>query len=288
MKPSFELVASSGHTSFQVRQFEERSFSAPYHFHPEYELTWIVQGNGKRYVGAHMCDYFPEDLVLLGANLPHCWKTTPPADEENSMSIVIQFRHDFMGSGFFNTPEMGLASHLLANSKSGIQFKGDTRPVQQKMLSLLDENNTLKKLILLLDILNDLATWPDYTLLDLQEPGFVLSATEKERMSLITAYIVDNFQNQLSLKEAASMANMTYHAFCKYFKRAYRMGFMDAVTNYRIDFAVRQLIYTDKSISQIAFESGFNDISNFHKTFKARMRVSPLYYRKQFKSLDNN
>ena len=75
MKPSLESVSSSGLNSFLVRQFEEKSFSAPYHFHPEFELTFILDGSGKRFAGAKMNDFYPGDFVLLGSNLPHCWKT---------------------------------------------------------------------------------------------------------------------------------------------------------------------------------------------------------------------
>ena len=81
IKAAFESVRVSDQASFLIREFEEPRFLAPYHFHPEYELTWIVRGCGKRYVGAHMCDYFPDDLVLLGATLPHCWKTVAAAEE---------------------------------------------------------------------------------------------------------------------------------------------------------------------------------------------------------------
>jgi len=224
-------------------------------------------------------------LVLLGANLPHCWKTTPSVTGEHSTSVVIQFRHDFMGDNFFSRPELRLVERMLTNSKYGIQFKGLTRPVQEKMKQLLLEDNSMKKLITLLDILHTLTAWPDYMLLDRQEVFPGLSDPEKERMNAIIAYIVENFQREISLQKAASIANMTHYAFCRYFKRINRKTFMEVVIDYRIDFAMRQLIYTNKSISGIAFDCGFNDISNFHKTFKNRLHASPLHYRKQFTAL---
>src|SRR6478736_9778510 len=100
MKPAFESL-DTGNQSFLVRKFTEKKFSAPYHFHPEYELTLIVRGSGKRYVGSHIQHYAPGDLVLLGSNLPHCWKTENES-EGSSQSIVIQFREDCMGTDFFS------------------------------------------------------------------------------------------------------------------------------------------------------------------------------------------
>jgi AraC-like DNA-binding protein len=96
------------------------------------------------------------------------------------------------------------------------------------------------------------------------------------------AYIVENFKNNISLKAVAATANMTPEAFCKYFKRMSRKTFIEVVNDYRIDFAIGQLVNTEKSIAQIGFDSGFNDISNFYKTFKNRTRLSPLSYRKTF------
>jgi AraC-like DNA-binding protein len=282
MKPTFEPLTASVNHSFLVRQFEEKYFSAPYHFHPEYELTWIVKGCGKRYVGTHMHDYFTGDLVLLGSNLPHCWKTENTKSGENSNSIVIQFHPDFMGSDFFSKPEMKHIRRLLNNSQSGLQFTGNTSSLKEKMYVMLDEPQSFKKWILLMDILHELASTGEYVMLSQEVPAPELSPLEKARMNICIAYIVENFRNKISLQEVASLVNMTPHAFCRYFKKLNRKTFIEAVTDYRVDFAVRQLIHTDNSISSIGLNSGFNDISNFHKTFKARMKLSPLSYRNTF------
>lgn len=281
MRPAFESVNTSENTSFVVRRFEEKNFSAPYHFHPELELTLILNGCGKRYVGAHMHDYFPDDLVLLGSNLPHCWKTAEVATG-NSISVVIHFNKDFLGKDFFQRPELNASLQLLNNSNYGLQFCGDNRIVKKMMLSLLGENDSFKKLIIFLDILHELSSGNNYVILDKQGSYSKLSHNDKQRINDVTAYVVENFQNTISLKEAASIANMTSHAFCKYFKRLTRKTFMEAVNDYRIDFAIRQLIHTDKPVSEIGFDSGFNDVSNFHKTFKSRMKLSPLIYRNAF------
>lgn len=101
-------------------------------------------------------------------------------------------------------------------------------------------------------------------------------------MNLVTAYIVENFREKTSLDKAAEAANMTPQSFCKYFKKISRKTFIEVVNDYRIDFAMQELVHTDKTITQIGFESGFNDISNFYKTFKKRRQLSPLTYRNMF------
>jgi AraC-like DNA-binding protein len=281
MKPTFEAISASQNASFSVRRFEEPRFSAPYHFHPEYELTLIVAGSGNRYVGTHMGDYGPGDLVLLGANLPHCWKTEE-VPLHPSASVVIQFHEQFMGTPFFDKPELASIRQLLQASRYGLQFTGDTSVVKTAMLELAGEQEPFKRLQSLLHILHTLAGTTNHTVLEKRSEYTNLSVTEKERINAVMGYIVDNFQNTIRLSDVAAIANMTPHAFCKYFKRITRKTVVEAVNDYRIDFAARQLVYTGKAVSQIGFDSGFEDVSNFYKTFRRRMKRSPLSYRNAF------
>src|SRR3954454_18979651 len=98
MKPAFESLSLFKQHSFLVRRFGEECFSAPYHFHPEYELTFILGGSGKRYIGANMSEFYPGDFVLLGSNLPHCWKMEQAAEQEKPGSVVVQFQKEFLGN----------------------------------------------------------------------------------------------------------------------------------------------------------------------------------------------
>lgn len=285
MKATFESITAPGDQSFFVRKFETKQFSAPYHFHPEYELTLILSGVGKRYTGSHIGDFTAGDLVLLGPNLPHCWKTDPSATQELSGSIVIQFREDCMGKEFFHKPELGQITTLLEKSVHGLQFTGNIPDLKQAVIALQQEPSSFQRLLMLLALLHTLATSTPHLLLDGQSAYVSMSAAEKARLTNVVGYIVDNFQHEISLNEAAQKANMTPNAFCKYFKKVNRKTFMEVVNDYRIDFAKKQLLNTDKSIGDIGFESGFNDISNFHKTFKQRLRIAPLSYRNQFRSM---
>ncbi|WP_301921636.1 AraC family transcriptional regulator [Ferruginibacter sp.] len=282
MKPAFENINAINDSSFLIRKFEEKSFKAPFHFHPEYELTLILNGSGKRYVGTHMSDYFSDDLVLLGSNLPHCWKTEKAAQHSISGSVVLHFGHAFLGVDFFKKAEMKSIQDLLNNSNYGIQFTGNISIIKNKMVAVLTEKSAFKKLLLLLEILNELSNTKKYKLLNKQNLFAALPTVEKERMNLVTAYIVENFREKTSLDKAAEAANMTPQSFCKYFKKISRKTFIEVVNDYRIDFAMQELVHTDKTITQIGFESGFNDISNFYKTFKKRRQLSPLTYRNMF------
>ncbi|GAA4808128.1 AraC family transcriptional regulator [Olivibacter ginsenosidimutans] len=288
MKATYESVYNLPATSFTVRRFEEKYFSAPYHFHPELELTFIIKGAGKRYVGGRIDDYDAGDLVLLGENLPHCWKTELVDDTEvNSISMVVHFNRDFLGTNFFTIPEMKRISKLLHLSKNGLYFTPETAcEIGKSMEALVQEQNTVARIGLFLNILDRLSFSTDFKVLEQQNLYEHISVVEREKINKVSAFIVDHFQKPITIEEAASLVHLSPHAFCKYFKKVTRKTFMETVIDYRIDFATQRLCDTDLPVTQIAFESGFADLSNFYRTFKKRKQLSPLAYRKVFLNAD--
>ncbi len=202
MKPSFEAVRAPGEQSFLVRKFEEKLFSAPYHFHPAYELTLILRGSGSRYVGAHINDFIAGDLVLLGANLPHCWKTAPSSSGLSS-SVVIQFQQDFLGPDFLDKPEMKPIRQLLVQSRKGMQFTGNTSKLQKSILQLLHSRDPLRRMLDFLDLLYQLAVTKKYVSLSKQNLYAELSGGSQQRMHAVMEYIVEHFQTAISLTAAA-------------------------------------------------------------------------------------
>jgi AraC-like DNA-binding protein len=284
IKASYEILQPASGHSFLIRRFGKTAFDAPYHFHDEYELTYIIHGQGKRYVGSHMENFVSGDLVLLGACLPHCWKLDPATeDQEEASAIVVQFSGNFLGDDFINKDEMIAIRKLLQHSACGIRFSGVTRSaVDRTMLNLPDEKNNFKMLIVLLEMLQRLAVSNEYALLDQQRSVAEQSRAEQERINPVFAYLVENFRGEISLDEASGIAHMTPNAFCKYFKKVTRKTFMETVIEYRLNYATQQLVQTDKPVSEISFESGFGDVSHFYKMFKHKMNQSPLNYRKNF------
>lgn len=286
LKASCEVLNPASGQSFLLRRFNKTAFDVPYHFHAEYELTTILEGRGKRFIGHHMANYDEGDLVLLGPRLPHCWKLEREKSAKVGSAIVVQFTKDFMGENFFDKAEFSNIKNLLENSSSGITFNERIQQtIQQQLIKLAEQPNNFRIFMGLMDILQSLAVSTDYTLLDKQNTIAQRSSSEQERINAVYAYLVENFREQVSLEKAAAIAHITPSAFCKYFKKITRKTFMETVISYRINYATQQLVQTDKSISEISFDSGFGDVSHFYKMFRVKMKMSPLHYRKRF--MDN-
>jgi AraC-like DNA-binding protein len=280
-KASFEIITSAKRESFLVKKFDKKAFEAPFHFHPQVELTCITKGKGKRFVGNNMTGFENTDVVLVGSNLPHCWKLAPV--DMKASAIVIQFNYHFLGETFFELPEMNRIKKLLKRSEAGIEFRGKMKEqTRSAMELLLEKKDHFDKMISLLDILNKLSVTKEYFLLNKKNSVDVQSHDNRERINKVFAYIVENFHDEILLNDASSIIGMTPNAFCKYFKKMTRKTFMETVIDYRINFATQQLVETDKSVADVCFESGFRDMSHFYKTFSSRMEMSPLNYRKHF------
>ena len=282
MKASFEQLDQATNGSFLFRQFTLPYFDAPYHFHPEFELTLILKSEGKRFVGNQVADFKEGDLVLLGSNVPHCWKNDGIGNENSARSIVVQFKEDFLGEGFFNNPETLPIRNLLDKAKSGILISGKTRDrVAREMIFLLTVP-PFQKLLGLLDLLNTIAISKDFEIIDNQPNRYDLSALDLDRINKVYAYVIGHYTQEIHLETAAFLTNMTETAFCRYFKKITKKTFLDLVTEFRIKHACNLLHSTDKQVAEVCFESGFGNISHFNKQFKVVTGYSPLNYRKMF------
>lgn len=287
MKAFYEKVSHAGVNSFGYSCFSLPRFNAPFHYHPELELTLIEKSQGKRLVGGHVAHYEAGDLVLLGPNVPHCWlnaEAEPPAADA-AQAIVIHFRADFAGETFLALPELLAIQQLFQKAQAGLLIKGKTRDiVAEKMRSGLHLQG-FPRLLLLFDLLHCIALSSETERIDLLFSQQVLSPIETERFQKIYTFLIENFRENISLEQMAQIANLSPTAFCRYFKKITRKTFVDALTEFRIKHACQLLAAGEKPVQEICFESGFGNVSYFNKEFKKALGQTPLQYRKYHLSL---
>ncbi|UII75368.1 AraC family transcriptional regulator [Flagellimonas sp. HMM57] len=283
MKAFLREVSTSPDSSFKVKVFDEKEFKAEWHYHPQYELTYMVRSTGIRYVGDSMDSFKRGDLVLVGANLPHAWKTIN-AKNERVKCVVLQWNESLL-QDWLEKPEFTSIKTLLQKSSRGIVFDYDTAISLEKPFVSLIRQQPFDRLITLLNILNTLSTTSKTQVL--AGPGFgkALSSKESHRVNVIHNYIKDNIHSQNLLSELSKQLSMSKEAFCRFFKRTFDKTFSNYVNEYKITLASKLLIETDLSVSEIGYESGYNNLSFFHRRFTMHKQMSPKRYRQNFQNI---
>ena len=270
--------------SFIVFQETGQFFPCPWHYHPEYELVLVLKGSGRRMVGDHI-GYFDEgDLVFMGPFLPHVWVNDPEFIQGRAAypvdAIVVQFVDTFLGKPFMEIPEMENFITFLKLSNQGVEIKG---PAREKIMTIMTQMltmNGLQRLSALFAIFDMLTRNTQYTLL--ASPGFTQNANLKpsDHFRRINEYIMQNFQEEISLADMASVANMGITTFCNFFKEHYRVTFVEYLNTIRVGHACKLLSEKDLNVVEVAYECGFNNLANFNRQFKKFKQMTPSEYRK--------
>ncbi|WP_234734444.1 helix-turn-helix domain-containing protein [Tellurirhabdus bombi] len=279
MKAQFEKIEPEFGSSFRVMHHTEPNACWVYwHYHPEYEIVFIPKGTGKRHVGHHVSTYEEGELIFMGPNLPHLNFSHGVMGEYEE--IVVQLREDFLGPDFLQKPELTAIRRLFERSKYGVSFNGETkRRIGQQVVELVHKS-PFERMLALLVIFQEMAVSQEYTLLNAEGISLELNGREQERINRIYGYVDRHYTQPIDIREVASLASMTVPAFCRYFKKLTQLTFTDFVNEFRTTQA-RKLLTTDRSISDVCYESGFNNLSHFNKVFKVRTGQTPSAYRRR-------
>ena len=285
MRPVFESVAIRDGGSFACHEFRGAAFDCPYHVHPELEITWIDSGNGQRLVGDCMEEFSPGDFVMHGEGLPHSYRNWSP---EATRSHYIQFRRTMFGKELFGAPEFLAINDLFDRAARGIIFSKKTAKQAKGMIkSLFQRPAGLKKVILFFELLEVLASDSDARYLAGVDYASEADPAMSERMRRVLAYIEDNWNVDLRLEAVAKAAALHPRSMSRLFKHRTGRTFQEHLIELRLGRAARKLLESDEGISEIAFASGFNNLSNFNRLFLRCYKLSPGAYRRSIASMQN-
>jgi AraC-like DNA-binding protein len=284
VNPYFEKVASSP-GSFLAYYRGDPEFPFYWHYHPEYELTLIVDSYGQRLVGDGIADYGSGDLVLLGPNLPHSWRSGPvkPGYGETHRAVVVQFRDDCLGKQFFELPEMRAVAHLLRQSSNGLAF-GHTKTGRKVAESIvkLPSLTMAKRLVQFLSILVDLASVRDACVVSTLKVRPICRFADQQRIDAICMHLNEHFKEEIDFAKLSRRCHMNQASLCRFFKRATGRTMTAYLNELRVGAAAQLLIDTDASALEIAFQAGFGNYSNFNRQFKRIKGFAPIALRRQF------
>ncbi len=286
MRVALEKNIENPINSITVLDLKEPFFDPNWHFHPHYQLFTVIEGEGTRLIGDSIQYFEAGDTVLLGPDLPHLWRNDKryfePNSELKTRGIVVYFTQEFLDRTLSNLPESFKITKLLNDSFRGIEFNHKSKNlIKNGLLDLTKTEGyeTILKLLSLLNALSLISTDRSY----ISSIGYINThkQSETERMHKVFEYAMKHFKDTIKLKVVADLANMTVPAFCRYFKKRSNKTFTEFVNEFRIGQACKMLNTNDSSIAQIAYECGFNTLSNFNKSFKTIKGKTPRSFRNQ-------
>lgn len=282
MKPILERVEHQKEECFSCFEWSARTFVCPYHVHPEFEINYIVSSSGRRLVGDHLDSFKPGDLVLLGPGLPHMYVHRAPEKAPNNWarSWYIQFLPDCLGQSFFDLPAMRSIRDLLGRAQRGLRFPDATVETAVPLVRATLRRRGAPRVASFLQLLYRLAeargAKPMASVhFDLPQPP-----RSSRQLDLATAYIHRHLFEELTLSATASQAHMGPTGFSRFFHRWMGRTFAAYVTELRIASACQALVESDQSIAEVCFASGFRNLSNFNRQFRAIKGMSPREFRR--------
>jgi AraC-like DNA-binding protein len=250
------------------------------HEHEEIQLSYIVQGAGTLVVGDTVSNYSKGDVLAIDGHLPHVFKSDPNA-QEKSLMLTLFFTKESFGEGFFELEEMNEVNPFFRRVTNGFRATSHLSSLREGFLSLKDSSK-LDRFVILLNILKLMSRAKKQPLSSfIYKKNYTMN--EGKRMQDVMSYTMEHFDQPIPLEAISEVASMTKNAFCKYFKKRTNKTYVQFLTELRVEHACKLLQQKkDASISMVAYESGFGNLSNFNRQFKMIKQMSPSEYRKLF------
>ncbi|MBI9017980.1 MAG: helix-turn-helix domain-containing protein [Phycisphaerae bacterium] len=275
---NFEKVIKPDLSSFHCFLRDDKEFDFNWHYHPEYELVLILNSSGTRHIGDNVASYSDGELVLTGPNLAHAWKSE--SSRQNHTAIVVHFDRFFLGKDFLDHPELKVIRELFDQAKWGLQFQSGQLV---KQIETLPDLKGLPQLIAFLDILHKLSETREKSFISTQIFTEHILKKDQLRIENVFNFINNNFYKKITQQQVANIAHMSTSNFCQFFKKTTGLTFVTYLNNIRISKACELLSDTDKPVTAICLECGFENLSNFNRQFRRKKKLSPREYRNSFK-----
>jgi AraC-like DNA-binding protein len=233
-------------------------------------------------IGDHIEEIEEQELVLVGPNLSHAW-FTHKCNSKEIREITIQFHRDLFDEKFLKRNQMSHIRNMFERSLRGVSFSKETIEGITPRLMELTQRHGFDSVLELMSILHDLSTSRNMRMLsDINFPNVERLSYNSRRIEAVMAHLNNNFEKEISLSEGAKLASMSEVAFSRFFKQRTGKTFVDTLNEIRLGNASRMLIDTTQSISEIAYHCGFNNLSNFNRTFKKKKHCTPKEFREEY------
>ena len=281
-----EITPLSEKDCFYIVERHKTAFDYPVHLHKEFEINFIEHAEGgRRIVGDSVETIGPYDLVMIGGEcLEHAWEQGD-CTSEDIHEITIQFSRDLFSEVQLAKNQFAAIRKMFAAAEHGIAFPMPTiLRVYHALNFLVQEKDSFRQYLIFIELLNELASGEPYRVL--ASNSFVhagLDDEESRRIRKVKKYIGEHAAEPIREKDLADMAGMSCSAFSRFFKLSTGRTLSDYLIDIKLGNAARMLVDTSRSIAEICYECGFNNLSNFNRIFKSRRGATPREFRSMYK-----
>ncbi len=248
------------------------------HQHEEIQISYVASGEGSLIVGDTVNDFNAGDVLVIGENVPHVFRSDPKTSSKSVMYTLFFTKKSF-GKDFFNLSDMKRLQLFFEESGYGIKILSDVEKLSSHFMQLKNQNRIqrIATLLHILDIMISAEKQPLSTFVYRK----IYTNDEGNRMNNVFEFALNHFHESFSLETVADRANMSKNAFCRYFKKRTNKTFFQFLIEIRIEHACRLLFrHNDLSIAMVSEQCGFLNIANFNRKFKELKGATPTQYRK--------
>jgi len=282
-----EITPLSAEDCFVIINRTKSEFTYPVHVHPEYELNFIENAMGaRRVVGDSIEEIGNLELCLVGnENLEHAWINHLCKSQEIH-EITIQFHKDLFLESLLNKRQFHTVAVMLENAKKGIVFSPQViENVKERLNSLSNKESGFYSVIELLNILYELSLDQNSRILCTSTFVNQDDSSDSRRIKKVVDFLHQNYQKDIHLVDLANHVNMSEVSFSRFMKKRTGKNYIEYLNDLRLGFASRYLIDTTKTIAEISYECGFNNLSNFNRIFKKRKGTTPKEFRENYSKM---
>ncbi|NTS78523.1 helix-turn-helix transcriptional regulator [Catenovulum sp. SM1970] len=282
-KPLCEKIIPDANTSWRYWLYEVESLDFHWHYHPEYEICLTLNSFGQRYIGDDIQYYDDLDLVLLGPNLPHAWRSDDSIKGSLQQVYVAQIPVLLLESLMKTSPECLQLKGMLIKSKKGLAFSNRVAKQSKSLFEQMSTANDIERFILLMQLLNLLQQDDVAKTLSSDNYSFTeASDTSQDKIERVLKYLDQHYNEAVTAEDMANLTHMSTNHFHRFFKQKTEQTFGEHLTKLRIGKACALLQNTELPINHISDSCGFNNMSNFNRRFLQHKACTPSEFRKTY------
>ncbi len=284
MKELLEQIKLNPDESFFIGIFQDHIDKSHWHYHQEFELSFITEGSGRRIVGDSIEEFHPGDLIFIGPRIPHVWFPEETHRWQHSgrtlESVYMLFNQDILPEALTTLPEFNHIRQAVQLSERGIRITGETLNEVSRIMLQLPYMSRIKRLMMFYEIMDLIGKSDSFSFLASEDYIKTKFEPGNKRVTRIHEFLMKNYQGDIDLKEIAEVAHMAPASVCRFFKNSTGLTIFEYLNKIKINYSCQLLLNTDLNILDISYDCGFNNLSHFNKQFKKFIGATPSEFRK--------